>query len=603
MFVAARASCPSHVIERIRQVYEKREGMIVPIPWCDEFSFQIEHIFTRLKVVEKEKTRGITTTKEVTNMTGIFTPHKSCKEPLIVLIEGEPGMGKTTYCQKLVFDWASKQCRDWDETFPRIDVLLFLRNRGIKSTIWDAIEDQILPDEIKPEEKEIFFQFLKENPSKVLLVLDGLDEADQQKLGMYLNLIQKKQLPGCYVVLTSRHEAGRKVRPYSDTLLEIVGFRRADAKFFIEKYFQHAEHLAEKLISKVFLHPRSTYKEEDAYRDLGELFKNPLNTLLLCVIFEDLEGILPTNRTQLYVEIVLFILRRYESKNGLSNRGKDLLLVYKKELMILGETALDSLRKQELYFDDHKGDIKESLLMKFGFLSIQSGGSKRTPCDRYGFFHKSFQEFFAGYFLAFSAIDNVTNSHSVLSDERYVNELRHVLKFMSGILAQRSEEAAVSIVESNASIVSETGVTSPKADFYLRVANIVIRECKTCSEDLYTKVVRTLGERLQLVDVVVNPSFFPWRSEFTETFLQALAFNSTVLSLELIEWKFTNVLTRALKVNTSLSSLDLKSNYIGYEGANSLAQALRVNTSLSSLDLSRNSIGNEGANSLAQASE
>ena len=558
-------------------------------------------------------------------------------------------MGKTTYSQKLVFDWASKQCPDWDETFPRIDVLLFLRCRGIKSTIWDAIEDQILPDEIKPEEKEMFFQFLKENPSKVLFMLDGIDEADPQKLEMYLKLIQKKQLPGCYIVLTSRHETGRKVRPYTDTLLEIVGFTRDDAMCFIRKYFQDAKHLAEKLISKVypdlyflfhnmFAHAEAD-EDEDEYeykfsdededkdkyeysdgnnkdyerlvvdeyeytlgdKDLRELLKNPLNTLLLCVIFEDLEGTLPTNRTQLYVEIVLFILRRYESKNGLSNRGKDLLLVYKKELMILGEFALDSLRKQELYFDDHKGDIKESLLVKFGFLSIQSGGSKRAPSDRYGFFHKSFQEFFSGYFLAFSAIDNVTNSHSVLTDERYVNELSHVLKFMSGILAQRSEEAVVSIVESIASTVSETGVTSLKGDFYLRVANIVIRECKTCSEDLYTKVVRTFGERLQWVDVVVRSSSFPWNSEFTETFLQALAFNSTVLSLNLMEWEFTNVLTRALKVNTSLSSLDLKGNPIGNEGANSLAQALRVNTSLSSLDLSRNFIGNKEANSLAQA--
>ncbi|XP_015747435.1 PREDICTED: uncharacterized protein LOC107327199 [Acropora digitifera] len=173
---AGRASCPSHVIEEILQVYQKCEGVILPIPWCDEFNFQIEKIFTRLRIIAKEKTRGIATTKEVTNMTGIFTPHEGCEEPLIVLIEGEPGMGKTTYCQKLVFDWASKQCRDWDETFPRIDVLLFLRCRGIKSTIWDAIEDQILPDDIKLEEKEMFFQFLKENPSKVLLVLDGLDE-------------------------------------------------------------------------------------------------------------------------------------------------------------------------------------------------------------------------------------------------------------------------------------------------------------------------------------------------------------------------------------------------------------------------------------------
>ena len=427
MFVAARASCPSRIIEGIRQVYQKCEGIILPIPWCERFSFQIENIFTRLSIVEKEKTRGIATTKEVTNMTGIFTPVEGCEQPLIVLIEGEPGMGKTTYCQKLVFDWASKPCREWDETFPRIDVLLFLRCRGIKSTIWDAIEDQILPVVIKPEEKEMFFQFLKENPSKVLLVLDGLDEADPQTLELYLKLFQKKQLPGCYIVLTSRHEAGSKVRPYTDTLLEIVGFTRADAKSYIRKYFGHAEHLAKKLISKV---------EFNADEDLVKLTKNPLNTLLLCVIFEDLEGSLPTDRTQLYLEIVLFILRRYKSKNGSSNGDEDLLLVYKKELMILGETALDSLRKEQLYFDDHKGEIKESLLMKFGFLSIQSSGSKRAPCDRYGFFHKSFQEFFAGYFLAFSAIDNVTNPNSVLTDERYVNELYYVLKFTSGILAQ-----------------------------------------------------------------------------------------------------------------------------------------------------------------------
>ena len=253
MFVAARASCPSHVIEVIRQVYQKCEGVILPVPWCDRFNFKIEDIFTRLKIVERETTRGIATTREVTNMTGIFTPHKRCKQPLIVLIEGKPGMGKTTYCQKLVFDWASKQCHGWDETFPRIDVLLFLRCRGIKSTIWDAIEDQILPDEIKSEEKEMFFQFLKENPSKVLLVLDGLDEADPQKLEMYLKLVQKKQLPGCYIVLTSRQEAESKVWPYTDTLLEIVGFTSADAKCFIRKYFSTRNTWQKNLFQKLII--------------------------------------------------------------------------------------------------------------------------------------------------------------------------------------------------------------------------------------------------------------------------------------------------------------------------------------------------------------
>ena len=508
-------------------------------------------------------------------------------------------MGKTTYCQKLVFDWASKECDEWDESFPRIDVLLLLRCREIKTTILDAIEEQILPDEIKPEEKEMFFQFLKENPSKVLLVLDGLDETDPQKLEIYLKLIQRKQLPGCYIVVTSRFEAGSKVRPYTDTLWKIVGFTRTDAECYIRKYFQHAKHLARELISKV-----------NSDKDLKALTQNPLNTLLLSVIFEDLKGSLPTNRTQLYLEIVLFILRRYESKNGISNRGKDLLLVYKEELMMLGETALDSLRKRELYFDDHKGDIKESLLMKFGFFSIQSGGSKRAPCDRYGFFHKSFQEFFAGYFLAFCLIDNVTNPHSVLTDNRYTIGLFHVFKFMSGIVALRSEETAVSILQSSASIVNKTGGTFREFDYKLRLALYLIDECKTCSEDLSTKLVRSFGENLELVDMELEGFFSAASENLFETFFQALTFNSSVSSLKLSpcpticrsgSFKLTNLLAQVLGVNRSLSVLKMPGVHIGDEGANSLAETLKGNTSLSFLDLSKNSIGSKAATSLAEA--
>ena len=593
MFVAARASCPSQLIEGIRQVYKKCEGVILPVPWCEEFNFQIKDIFTRLRIVAKEKTRGVATTKELTNMTSVFIPHECSKQPLTVLIEGVPGMGKTTYCQKLAFDWASKECVEWDESFPRIDVLLLLRCRGIEFTIWDAIEEQILPKELKPEESEMFFQFLKENPSKVLLLLDGLDEVDPEKLEMFMNLIQRKLLPGCYIVLTSRHEVGRKVRRYADTLLEIVGFTTTDAECYIRKYFQHAEHLAEALISKVKFD-----------RDLRELTQNPLNTLLLCVICEDLEGILPTNRTQLYVEIVLFILRCYESKNGLSSRG-DLLLAYKKELMILGETALDSLCKQELYFDDHKGDIKESLLIKFGFLSVQSGGRKRAPSDRYGFFHKSFQEFFSDYFLAFSVIDDVTKSHSVLTDERNRNELFYVFKFMCGIVALRSEDTAVSIVQRIASIVNETCDTSDKFLSYLSLAHDFINECKTSSENVYTKLVRSFGESLKLVDVEAIGPNSVGNSELIRMFLQALTSNSTVASLKLALWEFSseviNLLAQTFRVNTVLSSLSLSSISIGDEGANILAEALRVNTSLSSFELCSNSIRAEGVNSLALA--
>ena len=585
---------PSHVIKWIQQIYAKREGVILPVPWCDSFSFQLENIFTRLRIVAKEKTRG-KTTKEVTSMTSIFTPHEDCTQPLVVLIEGEPGIGKTTYCQKLAYDWATRQGCEWDESFPRVEVLLLLRCREIESScIWKAIEDQILPEGIEPEVKVTFFQFLKKNPSKVLLVLDGLDEADPENLKLFLKLIQRELFPGCYIVLTSRHEAGSNIRPYTDTLLEIVGFMTTDADCFIRRYFHQSDnqHLAARLIAKL--------KSDNLY----ELTRNPLNTLLFCVIFEDLNGVLPNSRTELYIEMVLFVLRRYENKNGLSSGDKDHLLRYKEELIILGRMALDSLRKGELYFEDHQGDFKQSLLPKFGFVSIQAGGSKRAPCLRYAFFHKSFQEFFSAFFLSFSMIDGTMDYKSVANEE-YEMELREVFMFMVGIVAMHSKEVAESIVESFASVVNlsdsrHSGFSTP-----LRLALLFIDECKPFSETMFTKLAHSFGKSLDRVELHCSEWFFARASnQSLSTLCLTLRVNTSLTSLDLsrnsIGDEGASSLSEALRVNTSLTSLDLSGNSIGDEGASSLSETLRVNTSLTSLDLSRTCIS-DGASSLSEA--
>ena len=60
-------------------------------------------------------------------------------------------------------------------------------------------------------------------------------------------------------------------------------------------------------------------------------------------------------------------------------------------------------------------------------------------------------------------------------------------------------------------------------------------------------------------------------------------------------------LAKALKVNTSLTKLNLFGNSIGDEGAMHLTNALKVNTSLTKLNLNANSIGAEGAKHLAEA--
>ena len=594
LFFVARISHPSHVIEWIQQIYAKREGVILPVPWCGSFSFQLENIFTRLSIVAKEKTRG-KVTNEVTSMTSIFTPHEDCQRPKVVLIEGEPGMGKTTYCQKLAYDWATRQGRKLDESFPKVEVLLLLRCREIKSGIWEAIDKKILPEDIEPEVREMFIQFLRENPSKVLLVLDGLDEADPEKLRLFRKLVQKENLPGCFIVLTSRHEAGSTIRPYTDTSLEILGFTRSDAECFIRKYFEQYDnqHMAEALIEKLWP------------ENLIELTRNPLNTLLLCVIFEDLKGFLPNSRTKLYVEIVLLVLRRYENKKGLSISDKDLLLVYKEELMILGRMAQDSLQKGELYFEDGKGDLKECLFHKFGLVSIQAGDSKRAPCPRYVFFHKSFQEFLSAFFLAFSLIDGTMDCKSVANKE-FASKLSQVFTFMSGIVAMRSKATAVSIVESLVSIVNASGHISRVNRLNLILALRFIDECKLFSETLYTELAHLFGRTLDLDDMTLEPEPEDWFEASLSTLFLALRVNTSLTSLSLFGWisigtEEHSSLSQALKVNASLASLDLRYNAIDDKGANSLSQALRVNTFLTSLDLSFNSIGDDGASSLSQA--
>ena len=94
----------------------------------------------------------------------MFKARPDCQRPRIVLIEGDPGLGKTTYCQKLAYDWATEQDK-WDRSFPEIEVLLLLKCHEIKSDIWEAIDDHVLSEEMDNEAKECFFKFIRENQS------------------------------------------------------------------------------------------------------------------------------------------------------------------------------------------------------------------------------------------------------------------------------------------------------------------------------------------------------------------------------------------------------------------------------------------------------
>ncbi len=573
----------------------------MPVPWCEDFSFHLDDIFTRLRIVNKDKTRG-TLTEEITNMTAIFKAHGGCQKPRTVLIEGDPGKGKTTYCQKLAYDRANR-LEEWDESFPEIELLLLLRCHDIKSNIWEAIEEQILPEDIDEETKQNIFKFIRENQSKVLLVLDGLDEADPSTLSMYIKLAESRELPKCHIVFTSRHETGMKVRRYFDTLWEIVGFTEDDANSFIVKYFKDNEHLADRLLEELSLWSR--------LRDLREMTSNPLNTALLCVLCEDFEGDLPTSRTQLYIEIVLCVLRRYENKRDLSSDSEDLIKVYKEELIHLGHMALISLRKGELYIEERERSSNSTALSKFGFLSVQAAGSRRKPCLRYGFLHKSFQEFFAGFYLASKILSGEIDLDTVVTDKRYYNELKQVFLFMSGIVTSQCEETAVCLVKSITAHINCTSPCAVDSKYDIKTSTVefafdCIKECTTDKENLQSRLLSAFGSHLNLKTFKVPTTWdYNFNKVYFQSFCKSLPVNTTLTHLDSSEIMIgdsgSGSLSKALAGDSTLTHLDLSKNRIGVPGAGFLSKALTVNTALTHLNLSENFIDDPGAGSLSKA--
>ena len=576
-------------IDVIRQLYKRREGWLAPFPWCEEFRFHLDNIFTRLKMVSRKKERGVKT-DSIVNMLEIFKPHEECPQPRKVLIEGQPGVGKTTYCNKIAYDWA-KNCKA-DDSFPNVQVLLLLKCKDINSDLREAIDDQLLPKDIKKEEREKFFTFVWEHQSKVLLVLDGLDELPTHKLSVYKEIIQGRMLSKCYLVVTARHEAGIKVRECCDTLLEVEGFTKNDAKDFIRRYFKTERHLAQKLLDKL---------RTDA--SLRGITANPLNTALLCLLCEDFQGDLPKGRTLLYHEIVQCVLRKYRRKKELPETDEDLTELYHTELKHLGCIALNALLNDEIYFDDsvfRNGTC--SLIPELGFLSAQLGRSKRRPSRCYGFLHKSFQEFFAAFYLSCHLVDEEINSDGLVADTRYFKEFQQVLMFTCGILAQKCEAKAMALMASIASQINQSN--EEKSDDYLWTALNCIKECEKEQGTFGKELARSLGSLLEIQRISCREQI---GESGAAILAHAIATNSTVTELDLFGNGMGDsgaaALAKAVEINSTLTRLNVANNRIGDSGAVALAKAVEINSTLTELHLSHNGIGDSGAAALAKAVE
>ena len=260
----------SVVVKFLRAEYNRR-AQFNPLLWDDAVKLPLENVYTRLKIVSRWKPSSDT---DEVNPCDIFGVLKKGDDPM-VLIEGSPGIGKTTFCLKLAYDWANQSSV---ASFPELELVLLLKCQDIDGDLTEAITEQLLPNDISKGIRKTFFHFLKDihNQERILIILDGLDELPEKSRHHVDLFLRRKILSFCYVLTTTRQEKGIEARKQFafDIVLKIEGFTEADSFEYISRHFKNVgpgqSSKGDKLIEEI--------KDNKLLRDLQ---KNPLHLLLL----------------------------------------------------------------------------------------------------------------------------------------------------------------------------------------------------------------------------------------------------------------------------------------------------------------------------------
>ncbi|NXP25569.1 C2TA protein, partial [Scytalopus superciliaris] len=206
------------------------------------------------KAMEKELVTCSLQEKEKTaiNRSQIFQiSQRKGLETKVIVVLGKAGMGKSILVQKICQDWSNGEFSEFEFVFWYDCKQISLPEKRY------SLKELLLEFFVKPQEgsKEIF-EYILQNPAKVLLVFDGFKglhdhenfprcsasepETDLCTIKELISgLIQKRILCGCTLLFTARPKD--KVYQYVsrvDKTIEIVGFSPQQRELYITKYFE-----------------------------------------------------------------------------------------------------------------------------------------------------------------------------------------------------------------------------------------------------------------------------------------------------------------------------------------------------------------------------
>ena len=325
----------------------------------------------------------------VINIEEIGSTLKTKTPAHFVLIEGAPGMGKSTLCWQLCRLWSEGKLRHkWD-----LMVLVEIRDETTRKarTVYDLLYH---PDD--NVRKSIAQEIEKRDGEGLFIILDGYDElSDDQRneLSIFQRILVNRLLRKATIVITTRkidkNSLPSQFKQNLDQHIEIAGFNNCDIHRYISLACGNNTSLFNDFLSYVYSHPF-----------LCTVIHNPLHCTIVTELYiqywqDGRKGFAPNTVTELYSTFLLNLLRRHLSFSNQSIDIEDLNDLPTHEynnLMQLAELAKSGLEERKYIFNKVPHNTLGLMV------SVRQLYDIRARRSAYMFLHLTLQEYLAAFY-------------------------------------------------------------------------------------------------------------------------------------------------------------------------------------------------------------
>ena len=304
----------------------------------------------------------------------------------LVLVEGAPGIGKSTFVWELCRKWEEFSCMQKYS----LAILLRLREEEVQKIahvhqLFFSCDGETIAREVSAN-----------HGRGILFILDGFDELPKQlqQKGFLLDLIKGMILPESTVLVTSRPSATgellKSCRPLIQKHVEVLGFTRESVEAYATSIFSAQPEKLKKF---------KAYISASKNPAINSLMYVPLNAAIIVEIYRDCksEHLLPHTLTELYTKLCLTVLNRHLNIHHplvSAEKFEELPPDLYQQFLHLSKVAYENFKNEEIIFQSIPSNLEH-----FGFLDSVSalyGGGGVS----YNFLHLTVQEFFAAYHIS-----------------------------------------------------------------------------------------------------------------------------------------------------------------------------------------------------------